>query len=195
VKRGTPLIGVCGGYQMIGQKILDPGNVESSLREIEGMGFLDTVTEMDRTKTTCQVIAKIVSPKWFDAVPKGCGCRWNNLKGYEIHMGNTTGDVGLFEINRRGTERRALTDGSARDNVWGTYIHGLFDNDGLRTDLLNSLRKEKGLPEQKPEAYQEIREEAINKWAGILAKSLDICFILRQVGMEYCMNKVPEDVT
>ena len=52
VKKGTRLVGICGGYQMIGQKILDPENVESSLRAIDGMGLLDTVTEMDRTKTT-----------------------------------------------------------------------------------------------------------------------------------------------
>ena len=70
------------------------------LREIDGMGFLDTVTIMDRTKTTCQVSAGIISPKWFDAVPCNSTCRWNHLKGYEIHMGNTTGDVGLFKINR-----------------------------------------------------------------------------------------------
>jgi adenosylcobyric acid synthase len=201
VKKGTPLIGVCGGYQMIGEKILDPDNVESSLRETDGMGFLDTVTTMDRTKTTCQVTAKIVSPKWTEAVPNGCGCRWNNLRGYEIHMGNTKGDIGLFEINRSSGSSCSngssdcLSDGSARDNVWGTYIHGLFDNDGLRSDLLNSLRKSKGLPDQEKTDYRNIRESAINRWADTLAKSIDICFILRQVGMEYCMKKVPEDVT
>lgn len=194
VKRGTPLAGICGGYQMIGRKILDPDSVESSLREIEGMGFLDTVTTMDRTKTTCQVTAKIVSPKWLDAVPKSCGCRWNNLKGYEIHMGNTTGDIGLFKLIRMGASQYALEDGSAKDNVWGTYIHGIFDNDGLRTDLLNSLRKQKGLPVQEAAGYQTIREDAIDRWACILKDSVDICFILRQVGMEYCMKKVPEDV-
>jgi adenosylcobyric acid synthase len=118
-------------------------------------------------------------------------------------MGNTTGDTGLFEIDRFNSSSGSsssngssdyLSDGSVRDNVWGTYIHGLFDNDGLRSDLLNSLRKSKGLPEQEKTAYQEIRENAINRWAGILGKSIDLCFILRQVGMEYCMKKVTEDV-
>jgi adenosylcobyric acid synthase len=206
VKKGTPLIGVCGGYQMIGQKIQDPDNVESSLREIDGMGFLDTVTTMDKTKTTCQVNAGVVSPKWFEAAPNGCGCRWNNLKGYEIHMGNTTGEVGLFEINRfknreheiqgadaNGSPGPKVLDGSVKDNVWGTYIHGIFDNDGLRTDLLNSLRKGKGLPEQETLSYGLIREKAINGWAETLCKSVDICFILRQVEMEFCMNKIPGD--
>jgi adenosylcobyric acid synthase len=205
VKQGTHLIGICGGYQMIGQKILDPGNVESSLREIDGMGFLDTVTTMDKTKTTCQVTANINSSKWFDTVQSNSMCRWNHIKGYEIHMGNTAGEVGLFKLTRhqntdirtQNTEHRApgfeVYDGSVKGNVWGTYIHGIFDNDGLRTDLLNSLRKGKGLPEQDAINYSSIREKAINGWAQTLSKSIDICFILRQVEMEFCMKKLPED--
>jgi adenosylcobyric acid synthase len=193
VKKGTPLVGICGGYQMIGRKIVDPDNIESSLREIEGMGFLDTITTMDKTKTTCQVSAGLISSKWFEAIKSGSSCRWNHLKGYEIHMGNTTGDVGLFEISR-GASQRALTDGSIKDNVWGTYIHGIFDNDGLRTQLLDSLRKRRGLPEQGTVSYQSIREKAINGWADTLKTSIDICFVLRQVDMEYCMKNLPEDL-
>jgi adenosylcobyric acid synthase len=195
VKKGTPLVGICGGYQMIGQKIIDPDHVESDMREIKGMGFLDTDTIMDRTKTTHQVRAKVRSPKWSEAVPHSCGCSWNNLSGYEIHMGHTTGDIGLFKINRLNcssclnSSNDSVLDGSAKRNVWGTYVHGIFDNDGLRTDLLNSLRKEKGLPVQGAVSYKVIREEAINRWTHTLSKSLDICFILRQVGMESCMKK------
>jgi adenosylcobyric acid synthase len=114
-------------------------------------------------------------------------------------MGNTTGDVGLFKLKRlnrkdnsEGTD--SVMDGSVKDNVWGTYIHGIFDNDGIRTGMLNSLRKSKGLPEQDTVSYQSIREEAINRWAKILGDSVDICFILRQVDMEMCMKKLPEDL-
>ena len=194
VKNGTQLIGICGGYQMIGQKILDPDNVESSLREIDGMGFLDTITTMDKTKTTCQVSANPVNTKWFDAVQSSSTCRWNHIKGYEIHMGNTIGDVGLFKLNRlnNSSGSNGLMDGSVKDNVWGTYIHGIFDNDGIRTGMLNSLRKSKGIPEQDSVSYQLIREESINRWAKILGESVDICFILRQVDMEMCIKKLPE---
>ena len=211
VQGGTPLIGICGGYQMIGKTIKDPVSVESPLREIDGMGFLDTVTIMDRTKTTCQVSAGIISPKWFDAVPCNSTCRWNHLKGYEIHMGNTTGDVGLFKINRlnrvgriaqigdgsEGTTRQGTEalDGSAKGNIWGTYIHGLFDNDALRTSLLNSLRMRKGLPVREESiSYQDMREDAINKWAETLRSSVDICFMLREVGLEYCMKNPEEEI-
>ncbi len=245
VKKGTPLIGICGGYQMLGHKILDPDSVENTLKEVDGMGFLNTVTTLDRTKTTCQVEAELADSSWLMAYSNK-----NNsfnyelstmsqqpLKGYEIHMGFTTGDVGLFKIRRlQRTEHpeklhngagRAQTetssvestknknnlssgfraclsgrqvlgsevlDGSLKDSVWGTYIHGLFDNDGFRGKLLNSLRQEKGLPAVKETFnYLRLREDAIDRWADILRNNVDICFILSLLGMEsykekYCLN-------
>ncbi len=199
VKKGIPLIGVCGGYQMIGKKIFDLHNVESSLHEVEGIGFLDTVTTFDKTKTTCRVEAESVQ-----SLELGVKSYKNILKGYEIHMGNTTGDVGLFKLKRfQNTDNPPIPplekggeggfdilDGSMNGNVWGTYIHGIFDNDELRAEIINSLRKKKGLPPRDVEVnYQAMREEAINRWADTLKNSVDICFILRQVGMEYCMKR------
>jgi len=191
VRKGAALVGVCGGYQMIGQKILDLYNVESSLREVEGMGFLDTVTTFDRTKTTCQVEANTAGISGQQSAVS-----LTSLKGYEIHMGNTTGDTGLFKVNRLNSSNSLnclncyILDGSSKGNVWGTYIHGIFDNDELRTSVINSLREKKGLPSRDVEVnYQAKREDAINRWADTLKNSVDICFILRQVGMEYCMKK------
>jgi adenosylcobyric acid synthase len=188
VESGIPLVGICGGYQMIGEKIFDPFNVESGKKEIDGLGFLDTVTTLDKTKTTCTVSANILSDKWFNAVESRSSCRWNHLKGYEIHMGNTTGDVGLFKIDRlHGSTRTAdeVLDGSANGKVWGTYIHGIFDNDGLRRAVINSLRIKKGLsPKETTINYEAEKEKAIDRWADILKKQLDISFILQQVGME-----------
>ena len=204
-RNGTSLVGVCGGYQMLGTKILDPFGVESDKKEISGMGLLDIVTTLDKTKTTCQVTASITSPKWFDAVESTTTCRWNNLKGYEIHMGNTTGDVGLFQINQSSFNSKLKTqnlptgqagsklilDGSVKDNVWGTYIHGIFDNNGLRTALINSLRMKKGLdPRESTVNYSAEKEKAIDRWADILKSKIDMCFILRQVGMEACIKKL-----
>ncbi len=192
-ENGTSVAGICGGYQMLGQKIVDPDNVESSHAEIDGMDLLDTVTTMDRTKTTCQLSASLVDQKWFGPVQSGSTCKWNQLKGYEIHMGHTTGDVGLFNVKRLNGSEEYVPDGSGKGNVWGTYIHGIFDNDGLRTAVINSLRMKKGLPPREETInYHSKKEEAIERWADILGKSLDICFILREVGMEYCMNKTEE---
>jgi adenosylcobyric acid synthase len=195
VKKGTPLVGICGGYQMLGRKILDPHNVESSHSEIEGIGLLDIETTLDKTKTTCQLSANLVDQKWFGAVQGTSTCKWNQLKGYEIHMGHTTGDVGLFNIKRLNGSNDYVPDGSVKGNVWGTYIHGIFDNDGLRASVINSLRIKKGLgPREETISYHSKKEEAIERWADILGKSVDICFILREVGMEYCMANLPEDL-
>lgn len=195
VRKGAPLAGICGGYQMLGKKIMDPYGVESDHEEIDGMGLLDTITTLDKTKTTCQVEAAA------GVKSSELGVKSNSLlKGYEIHMGNTAGDVGLFRLRRsnlpipplsKGGQGgvREVPDGSSKGNVWGTYIHGIFDNDEFRTALLNSLRQKRGLPQQAAFNYSEKKEEAINRWADIMKDRVDICFILRQLGMEYCMGK------
>jgi adenosylcobyric acid synthase len=191
VKKGTPMVGICGGYQMLGSKIIDPHSVESNLREVDGIGLLDTVTTLDSTKTTCQVSAELIhSSKLFNMDQSGSSAEMKNLKGYEIHMGNTTGDVGLFKINRFNRVNPSggandIPDGSAKGNVWGTYIHGIFDNDEFRRMFLNTLREKKGLPLQKNMInYQTKKQEAIDAWADTLKSKVDICFILRQLGME-----------
>jgi adenosylcobyric acid synthase len=223
VRKGTALIGICGGYQMLGEKIIDPCNVESSLKEVEGLRLLDIVTTLEKTKTTCQVSGEINSSKVFKIVQNSSNCDLKNLKGYEIHMGSTTGDIGLFKLYRlnsidhsppthpspsRGEGKGGgeslssefcalgseVLDGSQKDNVWGTYIHGIFDNDSFRRELLNSLREKKGLPIVKEAInYFKLKDDATDKWADILRNSVDICFILSLLGMEsyketYCLK-------
>ncbi|HDZ61818.1 MAG TPA: hypothetical protein ENH40_01575, partial [Nitrospirae bacterium] len=241
VKKGTPLIGICGGYQMLGIKILDPYGVESALKEVDGMGVLNTVTTLDRTKTTCQVEAELTTEKLGGLEDERLSLNKDSinstsqllnfkssfkLRGYEIHMGFTTGDVGLFKLRRlqspelsgtgQSTEHRAclpdrqaqttdknnlgsgfrvlgseVLDGSSRGHVWGTYLHGLFDNDEFRSQLLASLRQRKGSPAiGETVNYSRLREDAINRWAGILKNNIDICFILRQIGMEHCKEEL-----
>jgi adenosylcobyric acid synthase len=199
VKKGIPLVGICGGYQMLGKKIIDSHSVESSLGEIDGIGLLDTTTTLDRKKTTCQVSAELMNSKgvlpYAPAKPGEDNTGLKNLKGYEIHMGNTTGDVGLFTINRLHSAnpsngRNDIPDGSVKDNVWGTYIHGIFDNDEFRRMFLNALREKKGLPLQNDTInHHAKKQEAIDAWAGTLGSKVDICFILRQLAMESFQEK------
>lgn len=191
VRRGAMLIGICGGYQMLGKKIYDPHCVESPHKEIAGMGLLDTKTTFEKHKTTCQVEAEIIenSGQGFLNQHSAFSIQ-HSLKGYEIHMGTTTGKVGLFRL-KRFPEDSALstlhsafvTDGSASNNVWGTYIHGIFDNDLFRRELLNSARQSKGLdPISAITSYHELKEDALNRWAGILKENIDMDFIIRQAG-------------
>lgn len=132
-RKGVPVIGICGGYQMLGKRILDPMRMESGETEVKGIGLLDVETELKDKKITSQT----------EAETSILGRRMR-LRGYEIHMGITTGDSGIFNFSRLATGETA-TDGSMKGNVWGTYLHGIFDNDdygfGLHPRRFGRFRK------------------------------------------------------
>ncbi len=173
VSRGVPLAGICGGYQMLGRVIRDPHGVESPEQEVEGLRLLDTETVLDTVKSTFQVTAAALSD-----IPL-TGRDFKDLKGYEIHMGRTPADPGLFSI-RREPGGAAVPDGASKGNVWGTYIHGIFDNDDFRRSLINGLRTRKGLkPLGRVTDYTALREKALDRWADVLREHLDMEFIER----------------
>ncbi|MEJ5366029.1 MAG: cobyric acid synthase [Desulfosoma sp.] len=142
------LVGICGGYQMLGRRILDPHGVESGVRETKGLGLLDMTTEMASEKITTQVTARLRDPN-----PLGSEDLYP-LYGYEIHMGRSrfesASDVfPLFCIvqrNGRDVPKDEAQDGAWAygGRVWGTYIHGIFDNDAFRTRFLAFLAARKG---------------------------------------------------
>jgi adenosylcobyric acid synthase len=175
-EKGIEIMGMCGGYQMLGRRILDPHKVESSHHEIEGLGLLNIETIFEKEKTTCQVEAE------------AAGFRdWGLLQGYEIHMGRSTGDIGLFRIRRFSSDSSLLTphsssvlDGSRNGNCWGTYLHGIFDNNDFRRGLLNGIRERKGL-ERLPVTidYSGLKEKALDNLADIVKKHLDMNHIRR----------------
>jgi adenosylcobyric acid synthase len=185
-EKGVPVIGVCGGYQMLGRRICDPHGIESPQQEVFGLGLLDIETVLETTKVTAQVEA-IHSAQ--------CGTRseeWNGkelLKGYEIHMGRTSGDVGLFKLNRLSlnSDLRPLTaeqipDGSMKGKAWGTYIHGIFDNDRFRRSLINTLRASKGLADiDEVTSFARARDCALDRWSMVLQENLDMGFIERLI--------------
>jgi adenosylcobyric acid synthase len=167
--KGIPVIGECGGYQMLGKKIHDPFSVESPHREVDGLGLLDIETVLEKSKVTTQIEA--VQSSEF-RVQGGDAYK---LKGYEIHMGRTTGDVGLFNVKRFFPHPELVPDGSQKGNVWGTYIHGIFDNDHFRRDLINSLRTRRGLaPLPQMIDFEKERDHALDQWADVMRKSIDM---------------------
>lgn len=174
VSKEIPLTGICGGYQMLGRVIRDPYGVESPEQEVEGLGFLDIETVLDTEKSTFQVMAEGVGIPLIDQRLKG-------LRGYEIHVGRTPVTSGLFRI-RRGGENRVIPDGASSGDVWGTYIHGIFDNDSFRRSLVNGLRIRKGLePLDTIIEYSALRDKALDRWADLLRENLDMEFIKRLV--------------
>ena len=93
-------------------------------------------------------------------------------------MGRATGDVGLFKVKRFCAHTELVPDGSQKGNVWGTYIHGIFDNDLFRRDLINSLRTRRGLaPSPERIDFEKERDHALDRWADVLRKSIDLHYI------------------
>lgn len=185
--KGVQIIGICGGYQMLGKKIYDPHCVESNHKEIEGIGLLNVETTFDKEKTTCRVEA-MLSVKRGGAEASACEL----LKGYEIHMGQSTGDIGIFDSRRilKTSElsnfqtSAPLKDGSMNGNCWGTYIHGIFENDWFRRHVINSSRVKKGFPKIDSEViYSEIKDRAIDRLAGIVRANIDIDFVKKIMGL------------
>lgn len=173
VNKGIPLIGLCGGYQMLGRTIEDPMRIESAEVKVPGLCLLDTTTVFNKTKTTRQVIAETAAGQ----IPYVKNAH-NALTGYEIHMGQTAGegtDAPAFVISGN---RHQVTDGAVKNGVWGTYIHGIFDNDAFRRDLINGLRQRKGLPPvETPVIYAAEKDAAIDRLAQLLRSNLNMDFI------------------
>lgn len=159
-----PIIGICGGYQMLGREILDPSHVESKIDGIEGLGLLDAITTFERGKTTLQVRAR--SNLWFHE---------GEIEGYEIHMGRTELKEESAFIIMEGSGTKEDGGMNIDRKTFGTYIHGLFDNDGLRADFINYLRKGKGLhPIESKSSRKDKKEEEYDKLARIVRENVDI---------------------
>jgi len=145
VKAGTPVIGICGGYQMLGKTINDPYNVESRENSVAGLGLVDIETTFDQVKTTTQVRARVIANRGlFD------GLNGMEVTGYEIHMGQSRSQnhPAVFQVVETPQGRTNYFDGAASDDglIFGTYIHGLFHNVNFTATLLNHLRQLRGLP-------------------------------------------------
>ncbi|HTZ17035.1 MAG TPA: cobyric acid synthase [Dissulfurispiraceae bacterium] len=173
-EKGVMIVGMCGGYQMLGKRICDPLGVESPDREVEGLGLLDIETNFEVSKTTCRVEARLADSRLLSFAMLDDIC----LSGYEIHMGASSGDVGLFRVCRLPGDGSISFDGSMKGNCWGTYIHGIFDNDSFRRGLINDLRTRKGLPSiESGVVCSEIRDDAINNLASVVRENIDMNFV------------------
>ncbi|MBI3592087.1 MAG: cobyric acid synthase [Nitrospirae bacterium] len=179
--KGVRIIGMCGGYQMLGKKIYDPHSVESNHKEVDGIGLLNIETLFEKTKVTSQTIAEIHNP---DFLPFSLQPSAFRLKGYEIHMGVSEGDIGLFRIKRLPDKELHLLDGSKNGNCWGTYLHGIFESDLFRRAVINDIRVQKGLPSADfTYSYHDMKEKAIDNLSDIIRENIDMNFIKGIAGL------------
>jgi adenosylcobyric acid synthase len=166
------LIGICGGFQMLGLSIEDPSGVESGglPRTMAGLGQLSVRTLMRDQKTVRRATGRA---RLWDAP---------SFSGYEIHMGETLYENGaepFAEIIREG-EQQSTSDGAIASSgrVLGTYIHGLFDDDAFRHRFLRFARQTCGLaPARSHICVTAERQARIDRWAGHLRQSLNMNLI------------------
>lgn len=186
-QEGVVIFGICGGYQMLSKKIEDPHKTESELLSTEGMSLLNSMTSFGQKKVTTQVEGVISRDE--NLLHDLCGTKVN---GYEIHMGATEYDEGcvpFIKINKSLISGTKPVGGvmNKEGNVFGTYIHGIFDNMEFTVGFINNIRKRKGLGlvvYDKSMDFNAYKEKQYDKLADILRSSLDMKKIYEIAGLE-----------
>ncbi|NJD53106.1 MAG: cobyric acid synthase [Candidatus Methanoperedens sp.] len=163
-KKGIPIIGICGGYQMLGNEITDSG-IEGSggACSIKGLGLLNVSTRFGKYEKQTRQVEKPVTGNGPILGP----IKDQRVTGYEIHMGETEGGKPAFG-----------DDGSVSENgiIIGTYLHGLFENDNFRNSFLSYLYNQKGL------IYEnKIRADGIEELAAIIRSHVNMDLIYRML--------------
>lgn len=168
VQARREMVGVCGGFQMLGKRIADPHGVEGG-GQVEGLHLLPVDTELHPDKQTVQVMANVLLPGMSGE---------EMVQGYEIHVGLTARRAGepCFRILDEAGDRE---DGamSADGAVWGTYIHGVFDDPAFRRAWLNRVRVRKGLAPRPVAESMKVTQRlssALDEWADHVVRHVDM---------------------
>lgn len=165
-RAGTPVIGICGGYQMLGEAISDASGIEGSVKELRGMGLLPVKTAFEPEKTLTRVTGHVLSGPLSGTA----------VGGYEIHMGETTASGDAFCMLENGK-----TDGCVTGNVFGTYLHGLFDTADAAEKIIDWLCQKKGVDRKThvTESRADYRERQYRILAKAVRNALDMEMIYR----------------
>lgn len=187
-----PIIGICGGFQMLGKVISDPG-VESCACTIPGLGLLDIETDFSIVKMTNRVEAEVAPNNSFFSSLNG-----EIISGYEIHMGQSKlgkSAEAAFKIMTRAGRRTCIDEGAISPNrlIMGTYIHGLFDNAKTRHSLIEFLSKRKNITVQDHQIRDidadEFRQTEFDRLADLVRSNLDMARLYRILEGQRCGHK------
>lgn len=174
----TPIIGICGGYQMLGTQLNDPDNVEYG-GSMRGLGLLDAVTTFASTKTRTQIKGCVIQA---EGMLKGLENK--QVNGYEIHMGVTENLGGCKRFVQLNDGR---FDGLMNDDatVIGSYLHGIFDTESILLTLVSNLAEKKGIVlEDTTMNAEQYKQEQYNKLADLVRQSLDMDYIYKILNRE-----------
>jgi adenosylcobyric acid synthase len=180
--QGIPVIGICGGYQMLGRTISDPQHSESADGSVAALGLLDMTTTFAAGKLTSQIKASCTALPFL-----GQSITADSLTGYEIHMGQSVSHSGAQPIRvtqRFGRPCQDVSSTARNDGlVWGTYIHGIFDNDMFRRAVLNALRIHKGWqPIGETYNFYREKEKSYDRLAQVVQQHLRMELLHRIMG-------------
>ncbi|ELR97082.1 adenosylcobyric acid synthase (glutamine-hydrolysing) [Gloeocapsa sp. PCC 73106] len=166
--QGGTILGICGGFQMLGEKVLDLEGLEGDQTSYLGLNLLPTVTTITRNKITRQ-------RKTISYYPEQC----LPIEGYEIHQGRTELITAKFQREKFIFDDSSLGIVNEAQTIWGCYLHGLLDNSCWRRSWLNLLRSKRGL-EALPNGvanYQQQREATLEAIADFVAANLDLSLV------------------
>lgn len=177
-QNGVPVIGVCGGYQILGKEICDPEGVESETKSTPGLGLLNMQTILAAEKTTTRVKGEICS----DFL--NMDLRGSVVTGYEIHMGETVPIDSTLQFDQ--LEDGRMDGGVSEDGtVMGTYLHGIFDNDDFREKLIKTLKERKNIDtDSEIKDFQAFKDEQYNLLAETVEANLDMNRLFAIIGVQ-----------
>jgi len=176
------IAGICGGFQMLGTTVLDPDGVESAIKEAQGLDLLPATTVLLMEKETHQALAHL-DEAGLTVAPECSGV----MTGYEIHMGATNLDRGCSPFSRifqRGSASVSVEDGAVSPDgrIFGTYLHGLFENSSFREIYLNRIRLEKGMTLRRG-TQKRPQSDPFDQLAEQMEKNLDLPRLLEICGL------------
>ena len=171
--QGKLVFGICGGYQMLGEEITDPEGVEQK-GSTQGMGLLPVKTLFEKEKTRSRVRGRFEDLKGILSDLSSV-----EIEGYEIHMGTTMisgRGQPLVSLEEEGLEGAQKLDGAACGNVYGCYVHGIFDTPGASKGLVTALLRQKGLSTEGIQAVdmKAYKEQQYDSLAQMIRNSLDM---------------------
>ncbi|MHB1415352.1 MAG: cobyric acid synthase [Chloroflexota bacterium] len=180
-REGVPVMGICGGYQMLGRTLRDPLHVESAAVETPGLDLLPVETTFAADKSTCRVRGRVLGGPGLLSLAEG-----EEVDGYEIHMGQTTGALRpALRLHERSGRPVDSLDGvvSADGLVCGTYLHGLFERQGFRRRLLEWLAQRKGVALAELAAGLD-KDREYDRLAAVVRENLDMRLVYGLVGLD-----------
>ena len=181
-RKGIPVLGICGGYQMLGNEIDDSCGAETG-EVVPGLGLLPVKTVFSLEKHRTRVKGRICAQSGIWGSVSGCECT-----GYEIHMGESR----ICEENAQGfiqltnqSDLSTRADGCVRENVAGTYLHGIFDEVGFCGRLIETLCRQKGRNSavSGQMSFWEYKQREYDKLADVIRENMDMEYLYRVMGL------------